>query len=123
MVSKLHITETTIDSLNQQLAELSRSESLTRAKEQHESVVNAMKKKHEEQVLALKQKLDEAVLTRDCKVQCNIVFWHTVKKQFVLMYTAQYNSQQKLGKICSISAKKANFGPALSSRKHLTMMY
>ena len=68
MVSKLHITETTIDSLNQQLAELSRSESLTRAKEQHESVVNAMKKKHEEQVLTLKQKLDEAVLTRDSKV-------------------------------------------------------
>ena len=68
MVSKLHITETTIDSLNQQLAELSRSESLTRAKEQHESIVNAMKKKHEVQLLTLKQKLDEAVLTRDCKV-------------------------------------------------------
>lgn len=123
MVSKLHITETTIDSLNQQLAELSRSESLTRAKEQHESVVNAMKKKHEEQVLALKQKLDEAVLTRDCKVQSNTVFWHTVKKHFVLMYSVQYNSQQKLGKICSIYAKKANFGLALWSRKHLTMMY
>ena len=73
VVSKLHITETTIDSLNQQLAELSRSELLTRAKEQHESVMNAMKKKHEEQILMLKQKLDEAVLTRDCKVQCIIV--------------------------------------------------
>lgn len=71
MVSKLHISETTIGSLNQQLVELSRSESLTRAKEQHESVVNAMKKKHDEQVLTLKQKLDEAALSRDCKVQSN----------------------------------------------------
>ena len=68
VISKLHVAETTIDSLNQQLVELSRSESLTRAKEQHESVVNSMKKKHEEQVLALKQKLDETVLSRDCKV-------------------------------------------------------
>ena len=56
------MAETTIDSLNQQLVELSRSESLTRAKEQHESVVNAMKRRHEEEVLTLKQKLDEAVL-------------------------------------------------------------
>ena len=69
MVSKLHVSETTIDSLNQQLVELSRSESLTRAKEQHESVTNAMKKKHEEQTLTLKQKLDEAILSRDCKVK------------------------------------------------------
>lgn len=68
MISKLHVAETTIDSLNQQLVELSRSESLTRAKEQHESVVNAMKKKYEEQILTLKQKLDEAVLSRDYKV-------------------------------------------------------
>ena len=68
-VSKLHISETTIDSLNQQLVELSRSESLTRAKEQHESIINAMEKKHDEQVLTLKQKLDEAILSRDCKVQ------------------------------------------------------
>ncbi|PFX29611.1 Centrosomal protein of 152 kDa [Stylophora pistillata] len=67
VVSKLHVSETTIDSLNQQLVELSRSESLTRAKEQHESVTNAMKKKHEEQTLTLKQKLDEAILSRDCK--------------------------------------------------------
>ena len=71
LVSKLHVSETTIDSLNQQLVELSRSESLTRAKEQHESITNAMKKKHDEQVLTLKQKLDEAVLSRDCKV-CTI---------------------------------------------------
>lgn len=69
VVSKLHVAETTIDSLNQQLVELSRSESLTRAREQHESVVNAMRKKHEEQVLALKQKLDEAVLSRDYRLE------------------------------------------------------
>ena len=68
VISKLHVAETTIDSLNQQLVELSRSESLTRAKEQHESVVNVMKRRHEEEVLTLKQKLDEAVLSRDHKV-------------------------------------------------------
>ena len=69
MVSKLHVAETTIGSLNQQLMELSRSESLTRAKEQHESIVNAMRKKHEEQILALKQKLDEEVLSKDYRVK------------------------------------------------------
>lgn len=69
MVSKLHVAETTISSLNQQLMELSRSESLTRAKEQHESIVNAMQKKHEEQILVLKQKLDEAVLSKDYRVK------------------------------------------------------
>ena len=62
------MAETTIDSLNHQLVELSRSESLTRAKEQHESVVNVMKRRHEEEVLTLKQKLDEAVMSRDHKV-------------------------------------------------------
>lgn len=69
MVSKLHVAETTISSLNQQLTELSRSESLTRAKEQHESIVTAMQKKHEEQILVLKQKLDEAVLSKDYRVK------------------------------------------------------
>ena len=83
VISKLHVAETTIDSLNQQLVELSRSESLTRAKEQHESVVNAMKKKHEGQVLALKQKLDEAVLSRDCKVPQNVMTFYFISQDEV----------------------------------------
>lgn len=74
VIGKLHVAETTINSLNQQLVELSRSESLTRAKEQHESVVNAMKRRHEEEVLTLKQKLDEAVLSRDHKVPLLTIF-------------------------------------------------
>ena len=72
------MAETTIDSLNQQLVELSRSESLARAKEQHESVVNAMKRRHEEEVLTLKQKLDEAVLSRDHKVPFLVFFEYNI---------------------------------------------
>jgi len=87
VVSKLHVAETTIDSLNQQLVELSRSESLTRAREQHESVVNTMKKKHEEQVLELKHKLDQAVLLKDQKVPKISLRWG--KKTFRNLPTAK----------------------------------
>lgn len=39
--------------------ELEKSESLSRAREQHENVVMATKKRHEEDIARLKQKLDE----------------------------------------------------------------
>ena len=39
--------------------ELEKSESLSRAREQHENVVMATKKRHEEDLARLKQKLDE----------------------------------------------------------------
>ncbi|XP_048471687.1 centrosomal protein of 152 kDa [Rhincodon typus] len=52
------IAEAAMESMQQQLSELSRSESLTRVKEQHESVIYALKQKHEESTLVMQQTLD-----------------------------------------------------------------
>ena len=50
-----------LESLKQQLLDLHRSESLQRAREQHESVVMGLTKKYEEQVSSLQEKLDATV--------------------------------------------------------------
>lgn len=47
-----------MESLQQQLLELRRSDALLRAREQHEATIAALKQKNEEQVLSLQQKLD-----------------------------------------------------------------
>ncbi|XP_078097533.1 centrosomal protein of 152 kDa [Mustelus asterias] len=54
------IAEAAMESMQQQLSELCRSESLTRAREQHETVINALKHKHEESLLVMQQTLDAA---------------------------------------------------------------
>ncbi|NP_001087086.1 centrosomal protein of 152 kDa [Xenopus laevis] len=56
---ELNISKVAMESFQQQLLDLRRSESIQRAREQHETVVSMLKKKHEEQVLALQQKLDD----------------------------------------------------------------
>ncbi|XP_054421431.1 centrosomal protein of 152 kDa [Pteronotus mesoamericanus] len=61
MVRKSRTTEMALESLKQQLLELHRSESLQRAREQHESVVTGLTKKYEEQVSSLQGKLDATV--------------------------------------------------------------
>lgn len=50
--------QATIDSLQQQMMELRRSDTLTRAREQHDRDLATMKEQHETRVLALQQKLD-----------------------------------------------------------------
>lgn len=50
--------EAAVDSLQQQMMELCRSDTLTRAREQHDRDTAAMKEQHEARVLALQQKLD-----------------------------------------------------------------
>ncbi|XP_053345692.1 centrosomal protein of 152 kDa isoform X1 [Clarias gariepinus] len=50
--------EATVDSLQQQMMELCRSDTLTRAREQHDRDMAAMKEQHEARVLTLQQKLD-----------------------------------------------------------------
>ena len=62
MIKKSRATEMALDSLKQQLSDLRHSESLQRAREQHESIVMGLTKRHEEQVLSLQGKLD-ATLT------------------------------------------------------------
>ncbi|XP_028402524.1 centrosomal protein of 152 kDa-like [Dendronephthya gigantea] len=57
--SELESAKKTIESLHQQLMELEKSESLSRAREQHENVVMATKKRYDEDIARLKQKLDD----------------------------------------------------------------
>ncbi|XP_033707540.1 centrosomal protein of 152 kDa isoform X1 [Tursiops truncatus] len=61
MIKKSRTTEMALDSLKQQLLDLRHSESLQRAREQHESIVMGLTRKYEEQVLSLQRKLDATV--------------------------------------------------------------
>ncbi|XP_032712447.1 centrosomal protein of 152 kDa isoform X2 [Lontra canadensis] len=62
MIKKSRTTEMALESLKQQLLDLHHSESLQRAREQHESIVMGLTKKHEEQVVSLQRKLDSTVI-------------------------------------------------------------
>ncbi|MBN3313388.1 CE152 protein, partial [Atractosteus spatula] len=57
-VKKLKVAEAAVDSMQQQMAELCRSDTLTRAREEHNRVLAALREKHDEKVLALQQTLD-----------------------------------------------------------------
>ncbi|TSM52318.1 COP9 signalosome complex subunit 2 [Bagarius yarrelli] len=57
-IKKQCAAEATVNSLKQQVVDLCRSETLTRAREQHDRDMGAMKEQHEARVLALQQKLD-----------------------------------------------------------------
>ncbi|CAK6432256.1 unnamed protein product [Pipistrellus nathusii] len=61
MIKKSRTTELALESLKQQLLDLHHSESLQRAREQHESIVAGLTSKYEEQVLSLQNKLDATV--------------------------------------------------------------
>ncbi|XP_055476446.1 centrosomal protein of 152 kDa isoform X1 [Psammomys obesus] len=61
LTKKARTTEITLESLKQQLVELHHSESLQRAREQHESIVSGLTQKYEEQVLSLQKNLDATV--------------------------------------------------------------
>ena len=55
----METAESVIENLNTRLAELECSESLTRARQQHDSIVNGMQQKFEKEILLLKEKVDE----------------------------------------------------------------
>ncbi|ELV10637.1 Centrosomal protein of 152 kDa [Tupaia chinensis] len=61
LIKKSRTTEMALESLKQQLVDLHHSESLQRAREQHESIVMGLKQKYEEQVLSLQKNLDATV--------------------------------------------------------------
>ncbi|XP_019622314.1 PREDICTED: centrosomal protein of 152 kDa-like [Branchiostoma belcheri] len=48
-----------MESLNQQLLELGQSETLSRARDQHEAVVSTLQQRYEQEALQLKEKVDE----------------------------------------------------------------
>ncbi|XP_075387329.1 centrosomal protein of 152 kDa isoform X5 [Tenrec ecaudatus] len=61
VVKKSRTTEMALEGLKQQLLDLHQSESLHRAREQHEGIVRGLTKKYEEQVLSLQKNLDATV--------------------------------------------------------------
>ncbi|XP_069882691.1 centrosomal protein of 152 kDa isoform X2 [Dipodomys merriami] len=61
MIKKSRTTEMALESLKQQLVDLHHSETLQRAREQHESIVTGLTKKYEEQVVSLQKNLDATV--------------------------------------------------------------
>ncbi|XP_043380171.1 centrosomal protein of 152 kDa isoform X6 [Chelonia mydas] len=68
------VAELAMESMQQQLLELRRSDSLQRAREQHETIVAALKQKYEEQVLSLEQKLEatNSALQEQKDLCCNL---------------------------------------------------
>ena len=73
---KLFISDTTIDSLQQQIHQMNQSESLSRARAQHESILSTMRQKHENEILTLNEKLDNIKQALAWKVtfvyKCNV---------------------------------------------------
>ncbi|XP_072004356.1 centrosomal protein of 152 kDa isoform X3 [Engystomops pustulosus] len=67
---EVKVSKLAMDSMQQQVMDLRRSDSIHRAREQHEAVVSVLKKKNEEQLLSLQQKLDEvnAALTEQKEI-------------------------------------------------------
>ncbi|XP_052039433.1 centrosomal protein of 152 kDa isoform X4 [Apodemus sylvaticus] len=61
LTKKLRTTEITMESLKQQLVALHHSESLQRARENHENIVAALTQKYEEQVSSLQKNLDATI--------------------------------------------------------------
>ncbi|XP_053321483.1 centrosomal protein of 152 kDa [Spea bombifrons] len=55
---ELKVAKVAMESMQQQVLDMCRSDSIQRARDQHEAVVSVLTKKHEEQVFSLQQKLD-----------------------------------------------------------------
>uniref|UniRef100_A0A6I8N7P0 CEP152 CEP63 binding coiled coil domain-containing protein n=1 Tax=Ornithorhynchus anatinus TaxID=9258 RepID=A0A6I8N7P0_ORNAN len=60
VAQKAGAAEAAVESLQQQLAELRRTDTLQRARERHEAVVTALRRKHEEQASSLQRELEVA---------------------------------------------------------------
>jgi len=58
ILKQSRVAEVAMESMQKQLLELQRSDTLQRAREQHDAIVTALKQKHEKQVVSLEQKLD-----------------------------------------------------------------
>ncbi|KAJ8343579.1 hypothetical protein SKAU_G00309080 [Synaphobranchus kaupii] len=68
-VKKQRVAEVAVDSMKLQMAELCRSDTLSRAREQHDRDLAAMREQHESRTLALKQSLDSLNHTLDEKTE------------------------------------------------------
>lgn len=69
LLDKFTAANSTIDCLNEQLAQLSRADSLAKAREQHETILNTVRQRQEDDILRLKQKLDDSQVALNWKVK------------------------------------------------------
>ncbi|XP_056666142.1 centrosomal protein of 152 kDa isoform X4 [Monodelphis domestica] len=74
MIKKARVSEVAMENLRQQLLELRHSDSLQRAKEQHENIVLCLRKKYEDQVTTLQKNLEvtNAVLQEQKDICCRL---------------------------------------------------
>lgn len=75
---KQRIAEAAVDTMKQQMLELCRSDTLSRAREQHDRDLAVMKEQHEAALLALQQKLDstsEALNEQVCSLHVTRTGW------------------------------------------------
>ena len=75
---KLAASDDTIGSLQHQIQQMNQSDSLARARTQHESMLATMRQKHEADVLTLKEKLDDMKQALAWKVYCPQFFISTL---------------------------------------------
>ncbi|KAL6474318.1 hypothetical protein MHYP_G00178790 [Metynnis hypsauchen] len=68
-MKKQRVAEAAVDSMQQQMMELCRSDTLTRAREQHDRDMAAIREQHEARVLALQQKQDSLTQSLEEQVQ------------------------------------------------------
>ncbi|XP_070618450.1 centrosomal protein of 152 kDa isoform X2 [Erythrolamprus reginae] len=74
LIKQSKVAEVAMESMQQQLLELRRSDALQRAREQHEAIVAALKQKLDEQTSSLQQKLDvkNASLQEQIEMCCHL---------------------------------------------------
>ncbi|XP_070809514.1 centrosomal protein of 152 kDa [Pituophis catenifer annectens] len=74
LIKQSKVAEVAMESMQQQLLELRRSDALQRAREQHEAIVAALNQKLEEQASSLQQKLDvkNASLQEQIEICCHL---------------------------------------------------
>ncbi|XP_036432002.1 centrosomal protein of 152 kDa [Colossoma macropomum] len=68
-MKKQRVAEAAVDSMQQQMMELCRSDTLTRTREQHDRDMAAIREQHEARVLALQQKQDSLTQSLEEQVQ------------------------------------------------------
>ena len=61
-------SESVIESLKSQLSEVGSTESWTRAKQQHDSIIAGLRQKHETELLKLREQLDQQATEINDKV-------------------------------------------------------
>ena len=74
-LKKQRIAEAAVDSLKQQVAELCRSETLSRARQQHERDMEVMKEQQDWALLGLQQQLDASAQALTEQVSAPLTLW------------------------------------------------